>query len=64
MDGVTSFMSDYELVAEAWGEALGAMQRKPILWCENCTKSKEEIEGDVKFMQCSVCKSRLDFAVH
>ena len=35
----------------------------PLLRCENCTKSQEELKNR-SFMICSACKSKLDFLVH
>jgi hypothetical protein len=63
MDPVVNFMKSSPL-ARAWSKAVSGMRDKPIIRCENCTKSPEEIGHNVKFMQCSVCKSKLDFAVH
>jgi len=40
------------------------MRDKPLIRCENCDKSSEEVKGNVKFMVCSRCKGKLDFAVH
>jgi hypothetical protein len=63
MDPVVNFMKSSPL-ARAWSEAVSEMRDKPIIRCENCAKSPEEIGHNVKFMQCSVCKSKLDFTVH
>lgn len=36
----------------------------PLIRCENCTKSTEEIDGHPKFSVCSKCKSSLNFIIH
>jgi hypothetical protein len=64
MDPVTDFMKAQGPFATAWGRTLAGVRDKPVVRCEHCTKSPEEIGRDVKFMQCSVCKSKLDFPVH
>ena len=64
MDPVTKFMKTKGSFARAWSKTLSGMRDKPIIRCENCTKSPEEIGQNVKFMMCSSCKSKLDFAVH
>jgi hypothetical protein len=64
MDPVTNFMKQPASFAWSWGKTLSSLRDKPIIRCENCTKSPDEIGHSVKFMLCSVCKSKLDFAVH
>ena len=64
MDPVTNFMQSQGLIANAWGKAFAGMRDKPVIRCEHCIKTPEEIGRDVKFMLCSACKSKLDFPVH
>lgn len=64
MDPVIEFMKAQGPFASAWGKTMSSVRDKPIIRCEHCTKSPEEIGGDVKFMLCSACKSKLDFTVH
>jgi hypothetical protein len=40
------------------------LRDKPLVRCENCTKTPEEIEPGIRFMVCSTCKSKLKFEVH
>lgn len=63
MDPIRDLMSKGVFV-NSWAHALSVMRDKPIIRCENCTKSPEEIGGNAKFMVCSGCKSKLDFIVH
>ena len=46
------------------GELVRGMRDRPLIRCEKCTKTPEEIGDNVKFMQCSVCKTKLKFSVH
>jgi hypothetical protein len=64
MDPVKEFMQTKGSFAKSWSHMLSGMRDKPISRCENCTKSPEEIGPNVKFMLCSVCKTKLDFIVH
>jgi hypothetical protein len=64
MDPVTDFMESQGSFATAWGKTLAGVRDKPVIRCEHCAKTPEEIGRDVKFMLCSVCKSKLDFPVH
>ena len=36
----------------------------PVIYCEKCAKTPEEIGGNLKFMVCSKCKSQLNIAVY
>jgi hypothetical protein len=64
MDPVKRLIESDGCFASGWGKALAGMRDKPIVRCENCTKTPEEILGNGKFMVCSRCKSKLDFTIH
>jgi len=64
MDPVTKILEADSGLAMSWAESVSNMRDKPIVRCENCTKSPEDIGKNVKFMLCSSCKAKLDFAVH
>jgi predicted amidophosphoribosyltransferase len=64
MDPVIAFMNMKGSFARSWSKTLSSTRDQPIMHCENCTKSTEEIGRDVKFMLCSVCKLKLDFVMH
>jgi hypothetical protein len=64
MNPVTDLMKSDEIFAKARSKTVSGMRDKPLIRCENCTKSSEDIGKDAKFMQCSTCKSKLDFVVH
>ena len=64
MKSVTDFMTSDALGSRGAAEALSRMREKPLVRCENCTKSPEELGRNQKFMVCSICKSKLDFVVH
>jgi hypothetical protein len=51
-------------VARCLAEVKTTLRDKPIIRCENCTKTPDEIGQDVRFMVCSVCKTKLKFEVH
>ncbi|KAG2110270.1 uncharacterized protein F5147DRAFT_689867 [Suillus discolor] len=44
--------------------AKATLRDKPLVRCENCTKTPEDIGQGVRFMVCSTCKSKLKFEVH
>jgi hypothetical protein len=50
--------------ANVWAKTLADIREKPLIRCENCGKTSEDVEGDVKFMVCSKCKAKLNFSVH
>jgi hypothetical protein len=56
------------ILKSEFGRGVGTLFRmkrdKPLMRCERCTKCPEDIGEDVKFMMCSVCKKKLDFAVY
>ena len=64
MDPVTDFVDSDQIFARAWSKTVSSIRDKPLIRCENCTKSPEEIGRNVKFMLCSSCKSKLDFVIH
>ena len=64
MNPVIDFMKSDEIFARSWSKTVSGKRDKPLVRCENCTKSPEEIGCDVKFMLCSTCKSKLDFVIH
>jgi hypothetical protein len=51
-------------VARSLAYAKTTLRDKPLVRCENCTKTPEEIEPGVRFMVCSTCRSKLKFDVH
>ncbi|OJA10255.1 hypothetical protein AZE42_10430 [Rhizopogon vesiculosus] len=55
--------SDYDFSA-ALAVTKMTCRDKPLIRCNNCTKTPEEIELGVRFMVCSTCKSKLAFEVH
>ncbi|KAG2075628.1 hypothetical protein BDR04DRAFT_1149975 [Suillus decipiens] len=65
MKGVLDFMENTQgYVAQAIAEFKTTLRDKPIIRCENCTKTPEDIGQGVCFMVCSVCKAKLKFEVH
>jgi hypothetical protein len=63
MDPVASILKD-ESIGGGIGMLVHELRDKPLIRCEKCTKCPEDIGENVKFMQCSVCKAKLNFAVH
>jgi hypothetical protein len=64
MDKATDLgMADGNL-ALTWAKTWSSQRDKPLIRCENCTKTAQEIGGNPKFMVCSNCRSKLDFVVH
>lgn len=61
---VIEMMQSEPLLARAMSKTLSSTLSKPIIRCENCTKSPEMLGDGAKFMVCSSCKSKLDFLVH
>ena len=66
--GSTSMDPIVDILSSDLGSAIGQMLRslrdKPLIRCEKCTKTPEEIGDNIKFMLCSVCKTQLKFSVH
>ncbi|KAG1779881.1 hypothetical protein EV702DRAFT_1178145 [Suillus placidus] len=51
-------------VARSLAQVKSTFRDKPLIRCENCTKTPEDIGQGVRFMACSVCKTKLNFKVH
>ena len=64
MKKATDLMTSVGGMALAWAETLASERDKPIIRCENCTKTPKEVGGKAKFMVCSKCRTQLDFVVH
>lgn len=64
MDPIKTLMQEQPAYATALGSVLSTIAEKPLIRCENCTKTPEEIGGDIHFMLCSVCNTKLQFKVH
>ncbi|KAG1894455.1 uncharacterized protein F5891DRAFT_1195295 [Suillus fuscotomentosus] len=65
MKGVLHFMENTKgYVARAVAQAKMTFRDKPLVCCENCTKTPEEIGQGVRFMVYSVCKAKLNFEIH
>ncbi|KAG1774140.1 hypothetical protein EV702DRAFT_1180918 [Suillus placidus] len=65
MKGVLHIMENTEgYVARSLAQAKSTFRDKPLIRCENCTKTPEDIGQGVRFMVCSVCKTKLNFEVH
>ncbi|KAG1812941.1 uncharacterized protein BJ212DRAFT_1578623 [Suillus subaureus] len=63
--GVLHIMENTEgYVAETIAHVRTTLRDKPLIRCENCTKTPEDIGQGVCFMVCSVCKTKLKFEVH
>lgn len=50
--------------AHSLAQAKTTLRDKPLIRCENCTKTPEDIGEGVRFMVCSTCKTKLKFQVH
>ncbi|KAG2137818.1 hypothetical protein BD769DRAFT_1351668 [Suillus cothurnatus] len=65
MKGVLHLMENTKgHVARSLAHVKTTLRDKPIIRCENCTKTPEDIGQGVRFMVCSVCKTKLKFEVH
>jgi hypothetical protein len=64
MNPVKTLMKEQPVFARAWGKALASKREKPLIRCENCTKTPEDIRDVIQCMLCSVCKTKLQFKVH
>lgn len=64
MDPVLEVIDENFSLAAGLGKAVSTLRDKPIIKCQHCTKSQEEMRDDRKFMLCSICKSKLNFTVH
>jgi len=50
--------------ARSLAYAKTTIREKPLVRCDNCTKTQGEIGQGVRFMICSICKAKLNFEVH
>ncbi|KAG0702804.1 hypothetical protein DFH29DRAFT_919846 [Suillus ampliporus] len=50
--------------AKSLAYAKTTLRDKPLIRCDNCTKTPEDIGQGVRFMVCSTCKAKLSFEVH
>jgi hypothetical protein len=64
MDPVTHLLKADPGMASSIAESLSKELDKPLIRCQNCTKTLEEIGEHAKFMVCSNCRSKLDFFMH
>ncbi|KAG1881071.1 hypothetical protein F4604DRAFT_1578111 [Suillus subluteus] len=65
MKGVLHIMENTEgYIARSLAEVKTTLRDKPLIRCENCMKTPEDIGQGVRFMVCSVCKTKLKFEVH
>ena len=64
MEFVTDVLKSGGAGAASFSRILNGMRGKPLIRCENCTKSPEDLGPSFKFMLCGACKAKLDFAVH
>jgi hypothetical protein len=64
MDQATDLSEADGNIAFGREKTLSSQHDKPLIYCENCTKTPEEIGGNSKFMACGSCKSKLDFTVY
>ncbi|KAG1812917.1 uncharacterized protein BJ212DRAFT_439583 [Suillus subaureus] len=65
MKGALHIMENTEgYIARSLAGVKTTLRDKPLIRCENCTKTPEDIGQGVRFMVCSVCKTKLKFEVH
>jgi hypothetical protein len=64
MDPVMNIIEQGGIFIRSLPNLVAGMRDKPIIRCQNCTKSPKEIGGGVKFMVCGACRSNLKFSVH
>ncbi|KAF9236271.1 hypothetical protein BU15DRAFT_50228 [Melanogaster broomeanus] len=65
MNPVVNLMENTDgYFSRAVAKAKANFREKPLIRCENCTKTPEEIGPDTRFMVCSVCRSKLAFTIH
>ncbi|KAG1737183.1 hypothetical protein EDB19DRAFT_1637176 [Suillus lakei] len=53
-----------EYITRSVAQLKTTLRDKPLIRCENCTKTPEDIGQGVRFMVCSVCKTKHNFKVH
>ena len=65
MNKATELLKTDSYMASAMAHAFSTMfLDKPLIRCQNCTKTAEEVGRNAKFMVCSNCKSKLNFPIH
>lgn len=65
MKGVLHVMENTEgYIARSLAQVKTTFRDKPLIRCDNCTKTPEDIGQGVRFMVCSACKTKLNFEVH
>jgi len=64
VDKAKNLITNDSRAALALDAALAIKRDKPLIRCQNCTKTREEIGGKPKFMVCGTCKYKLEFVVH
>ncbi|KAH7920540.1 hypothetical protein BV22DRAFT_1039735 [Leucogyrophana mollusca] len=64
VSSVVKAVCEDTLVAESAALAIKSRPEKPLIRCEGCEKSAEELEPDTRFMVCSTCKAKLNFSLH
>ena len=64
MDRATDLLKSDAGLASVFAKMLSSERGKPLIRCQNCTKTPEEIGMHAKIMVCSNCKSKLSFVVH
>lgn len=60
---IKKLMEERPMYASVMGELISSQLNKPLIRCENCTKSREDL-GDVQFKLCSACNNKLQFKIH
>ncbi|KAH7920347.1 hypothetical protein BV22DRAFT_1133144 [Leucogyrophana mollusca] len=63
VDPIMKLMEDKGF-ANALAEVTQSVRETPIIRCENCEKSADELGSETRFMVCSACKKKLDFSLH
>ncbi|KIJ60381.1 hypothetical protein HYDPIDRAFT_32346 [Hydnomerulius pinastri MD-312] len=53
-----------DFFCESMARMKTTLRDKPLIRCENCEKTPEEIGPNACFMVCSTCKVKLNFSVH
>ncbi|KAH7920637.1 hypothetical protein BV22DRAFT_1020841 [Leucogyrophana mollusca] len=51
-------------LADGWPHIIENLRDKPIIRCENCEKSAEELGTGVRFMVCAICKTKMNLNIH
>ncbi|RDB20675.1 hypothetical protein Hypma_012262 [Hypsizygus marmoreus] len=64
MDKVVKIMESNPLLPGPLSSLFSVVNPKPLVRCQNCTKTQDTMEGGPRFKLCGVCKSKLDFTIH